>query len=82
MQGSLYDLARCSEPDHSLKKRNYTFASVHDSFWTHASDIDGMNEVLRKAFVDLHTAPILETLRSEVGACAPRCLRIDLFWYL
>ena len=36
------------------------FAGVHDSFWTHACDVDTMNSVLRDKFVDLYSQPILE----------------------
>ncbi|KAL0340199.1 UNVERIFIED_CONTAM: DNA-directed RNA polymerase 3B, chloroplastic [Sesamum radiatum] len=37
------------------------FAGVHDSFWTHACDVDRMNQILREKFVDLYSMPILET---------------------
>ena len=30
-----------------MKERDLTFASVHDSYWTHAADIDVMGEVRR-----------------------------------
>jgi DNA-directed RNA polymerase, mitochondrial len=43
-----------------------TFASVHDSFWTHASDVDTMSRLLREQFVALHERPILEDLRAEM----------------
>ncbi|EFA84795.1 DNA-dependent RNA polymerase [Heterostelium album PN500] len=46
------------------KKKGITFASVHDSFWTHASTIDTMNTMLRHQFVELHSQPILERLRE------------------
>lgn len=39
-----------------------TFASVHDCYWTHASDIDLMNNFCRKQFVALHNEPILDNL--------------------
>lgn len=42
-----------------------TFASVHDSFWTHASTVDRMNRIIREEFVSLHQRPILEDLRCE-----------------
>ncbi|KAJ2719384.1 DNA-directed RNA polymerase [Coemansia sp. Benny D115] len=42
-----------------------TFASVHDSYWTHACDIDQMNEILRDQFVKLHKRPIMEMLKEE-----------------
>jgi len=31
-----------------------TFAAVHDSFWTHAADVDSMNGVIRDAFIRIH----------------------------
>jgi len=45
--------------------RGITFAGVHDSFWTHASSVDEMNEVLRDKFIDLHEQPLLENLLQE-----------------
>jgi len=42
------------------------FASVHDSFWTHACDVDKLNVCLREQFVELHRKPILENLRAEL----------------
>lgn len=42
-----------------------TFASVHDSYWTHAATVDPMNRIIREQFVALHTQPIMENLRNE-----------------
>ncbi|KAI5362884.1 Putative DNA-directed RNA polymerase, phage-type, DNA-directed RNA polymerase domain superfamily [Septoria linicola] len=42
-----------------------TFASIHDSFWTHASDVNQMSEVLRDAFVAMHSEDIIGRLREE-----------------
>jgi DNA-directed RNA polymerase len=42
-----------------------TFASIHDSFWTHACDIEKMSEVLRDAFVAMHSEDIIGRLREE-----------------
>ncbi|KAG0203558.1 DNA-directed RNA polymerase [Mortierella sp. GBA30] len=42
-----------------------TFASVHDSYWTHACDVEVMNEVLRKQFILLHSNNIMENLQNE-----------------
>ncbi|XP_011069439.2 DNA-directed RNA polymerase 1A [Sesamum indicum] len=39
-----------------------SFAGVHDSYWTHACDVDKMNMILREKFVELYEAPILENL--------------------
>ncbi|KAF5347347.1 hypothetical protein D9756_009879 [Leucocoprinus leucothites] len=47
------------------RKKGLTFASVHDSYWTHASDIDTMSEVIRDTFISLHESNVLEELRSE-----------------
>jgi hypothetical protein len=47
------------------KKLGIVFASVHDSYWTHASDVDAMNRVLRQEFYNMYQQPILENLRSS-----------------
>lgn len=46
-------------------KKGMSFASVHDSYWTHACDVDGMNEVIRDQFIELHSQPIMENLIAE-----------------
>ena len=46
------------------EKVGMTFTAVHDSYWTHACDVDEMNEKLRDAFVELHEKPLLEELRT------------------
>lgn len=48
-----------------MDRRGLTFSAVHDSFWTHACDIDEMNEALRDCFVDLYERPLLETLKEN-----------------
>lgn len=42
------------------------FASVHDSYWTHAGTVDDMNDALRRQFVRLYERPILEDLRETL----------------
>ncbi|KAF9354098.1 DNA-directed RNA polymerase [Mortierella sp. NVP85] len=42
-----------------------TFASVHDSYWTHARDVEVMNEVLRRQFILLHSNNIMKNLEKE-----------------
>lgn len=42
-----------------------TFASVHDSYWTHASSVDEMGKILRKEFVALHSESVMQKLREE-----------------
>merc|ERR1712218_230920 len=45
-----------------LWSKGITFASVHDCFWTHATDAETMNRVCRDQFISLHSHPILEDL--------------------
>ena len=47
-----------------MDKRGLFFSAVHDSFWTHACDVEEMNEVLRDVFVELYDQPLLEGLKS------------------
>eukprot|EP00887_Chlorella_sp_A99_P000292 scaffold13.g292.t1 len=47
------------------------FAGVHDSFWTHAGDVERMNALLREKFIELHSQPLLERLLEEMQAAAP-----------
>lgn len=46
-------------------KKGMDFASVHDSYWTHAADVDEMNKSLRSAFIRLHEVDLIEQLRNE-----------------
>ncbi|RZR94497.1 hypothetical protein BHM03_00023185, partial [Ensete ventricosum] len=39
-----------------------SIAGVHDSYWTHACDVDQMNRILREKFVELYEKPILENV--------------------
>ncbi|KAJ3054824.1 DNA-directed RNA polymerase, partial [Rhizoclosmatium hyalinum] len=42
------------------------FAAVHDSYWTHACDIDTLSVILRDTFVKLHSKDIMINLRKEL----------------
>lgn len=44
-------------------------AGVHDSYWTHACDVDEMNRILREKFVELYEIPILENVKYLSGTC-------------
>ena len=48
--------------------KKLTFAAVHDSYWTHACDVDEMSAILREAFVKLHSKNIMERLKEECQA--------------
>lgn len=54
----LLSATKCSE-------MGITFAAVHDSFWTHPSNVDNLNHILRKAFIELHSVNIMEKLKDE-----------------
>lgn len=48
-----------------MDRRGLAFSAVHDSFWTHACDVDEMNEALRDCFVELYSKPLLNDLRES-----------------
>lgn len=48
------------------KDRGLVFTAVHDSYWTHAATVDDMNTDLREAFVEMHSRPLLEDLRTSM----------------
>uniref|UniRef100_A0A8C8WRQ4 DNA-directed RNA polymerase n=1 Tax=Panthera leo TaxID=9689 RepID=A0A8C8WRQ4_PANLE len=62
-------------------RKGLTFVSVHDCFWTHAADVEVMNQVCREQFVRLHSQPILHNLsrflmkRFCSGARSPQHLK-------
>ncbi len=47
-------------------KAGLSFAAVHDSFWTHACDVDAMNGILRDAFIRLHSDDVIGRLAAEL----------------
>ncbi|OQD76628.1 hypothetical protein PENDEC_c004G05968 [Penicillium decumbens] len=51
----------------ACNKGGLVFSAVHDSFWTHAGDVDQMNKILRDAFVHLHSDDIIGRLASELN---------------
>ena len=48
-----------------MDRRGLAFSAVHDSFWTHACDVDEMNEALRDCFVELYSKPLLSDLKES-----------------
>ena len=55
-------------------ERGLSFAAVHDSFWTHAADVDTMNDVLRDAFISMHSEDIIGRLAAEFAARYKDCM--------
>ena len=50
----------------TFQSRGLTFASVHDSYWTHASCVNEMSGVIRDTFIALHSSDVLGKLEEEV----------------
>lgn len=46
-------------------EKGIAFASVHDSYWTHACDVDTMNKEIRNQFVYLHENNLIVKLKDE-----------------
>ncbi|CAN1166839.1 DNA-directed RNA polymerase 3, chloroplastic [Linum perenne] len=55
----------------ACRDANLRFAGVHDSFWTHACDVDTLNRLLREKFVELYSMPILENLQESFHTTYP-----------
>mgnify|MGYP001043618463 FL=1 len=43
-----------------------SFSSVHDSYGTHACDIDHLNRTLREAFVEQYSKDVLEDFKDQL----------------
>ncbi|XP_057961393.1 DNA-directed RNA polymerase 1B, mitochondrial-like isoform X2 [Malania oleifera] len=56
----------------ACRNAGLNFAGVHDSYWTHACDVDEMNRILREKFVELYEAPILENLLEGFQKSFPK----------
>lgn len=55
----------------ACQEAGMNFAGVHDSYWTHACDVDEMNRILREKFVELYEVPILENLLESFEKSFP-----------
>ncbi|KAL8778079.1 MAG: hypothetical protein Q9213_007575 [Squamulea squamosa] len=56
------------------EKKGLIFTAVHDSFWTHASDVDTMNELLRDTFIKMHSEDIIGRLGAEFAIRYKGCM--------
>ncbi len=56
----------CCSLSLSSQTQGLSFASVHDSYWTHPSSIDQMSTIIRDTFIALHSSDVLGRLLSEV----------------
>ena len=49
------------------KKRGVdSFATIHDSFGTHACDIDILQKAIKSSFIEMYSKDILENLRDDI----------------
>ncbi|KAL1563208.1 DNA-directed RNA polymerase 2, chloroplastic/mitochondrial [Salvia divinorum] len=55
----------------ACRKAGLDFAGVHDSYWTHACDVDVMNRILREKFVELYETQVLENLLESFEQSFP-----------
>lgn len=46
-------------------QKGLEFAAVHDSYWTHAGDVETMSKSLREAFIGLHEVDLVARLKEE-----------------
>ncbi|KAL8699958.1 MAG: hypothetical protein Q9201_005707 [Fulgogasparrea decipioides] len=58
----------------ACKEKGLTFTAVHDSFWTHASDVETMNRTLRDTFIKMHSENIIGRLGSEFAIRYKDCM--------
>ena len=61
-----------------LEKGITDFAMVHDSYGTHAGNVEVMQQVTREQFVLLHSEPLLQNFRNDVLALLPEKFRKDV----
>ena len=58
----------------NCEKAGLTFAAVHDSFWTHASDVETMSRQLRDTFIMMHSEDIIGRLAAEFKVRYKGCM--------
>ena len=61
-----------------MDRRGLSFCAVHDSFWTHACDVDELNTALRDSFIELYEQPLLEGLKKTWEIRYPSIVFPDL----
>lgn len=49
----------------ACRQEGVTFASVHDSYWTHASTVEMMSDRIRSKFIELHSDDLIGALRNQ-----------------
>ncbi|KAI5970758.1 hypothetical protein CANMA_000177 [Candida margitis] len=47
------------------RAKSLTFASIHDSYWTHPNQVDTLSQILRQTFVKLHSFEYMAHVRND-----------------
>ena len=55
----------------SMQSQGLDMVGIHDSFGTHAGDVDALHRTLREEFVRLYEMPILEDFKAQVQSSIP-----------
>jgi DNA-directed RNA polymerase len=55
-----------------------SFAAIHDSYGTHAADMDLLGHHLRQAFIEVHSRPALQVLHEQWSKAYPKAKLPDL----
>lgn len=58
-----------------FKEGMTSFTCIHDSFGTHACDIDKLNRILRETFVEMYNQNVLEDFRNQALSQLPEELQ-------
>lgn len=53
-----------------------SFSSVHDSFWTHPSDVDNLSYIIRDQFVKLYATDLIEFTREGMKLNTEGCFQL------
>ena len=51
-----------------MRAKGLAFLSVHDSFASHAADVDTLHEVIRQEFVNLYTHDVAGQFLKDTGS--------------
>src|SRR5699024_8550990 len=65
------DAAHLTMVADSMRGLGYSMVGVHDSFGTHPCDVQHMNSIIRRRFVELYSNDILGEFAEQVGTELP-----------
>ncbi|WPK25464.1 hypothetical protein PUMCH_002781 [Australozyma saopauloensis] len=62
----------------AARTNNITFAAVHDSFWTHPSEVEVLSHLIREEFVRLHKSEVMENMLADLTHVYSK--KVQLVW--